>query len=583
MAPKHSLDARLSSSSAKRAHSIRTTTPTVKPSYRANFDKLCALHNWVPLETVRDKLAALLQLSGNRLEASELLPLAFVQHSPFIWVKGFLLLGYNDTNNSVWYKAYPTGRGIARGRYYNSAQVGIQGKHAVTKFWQPWVDVFDIENRGAHRTQEYFTGVYLILKKFPNLRYKLERSKGDTRDPQNAIRTTGIVEYPFNDAHPFMKTSSESNEVENNEVQESFDADTDTVDDISFIKQEQTGLHDEDRSHLLPRQLLKQLASGASSRESDLVSLSLSQRHIADDRQGLPLKPAKLAPSLRHSSMQLENRAQSRGLDSAYLSRSQEYIADDQPGPNENDNGLTSFPSSLAKEIASRADLRDSMPIFVSDSPAHATEEPPGVQDDTSETFPLSDSSTQPTFRAYLREQVSPSLSRFDKPNADKRAGLHAQKAAPLFLPEQASPKSTSRTSSRQIDWRTFPGRATSSTQIGPNTEDNIAAPIYQQSPKTPTSRGPSLVSQATTSSCFNRTKSQSTHQKIRSNSTREFREYNIRVPIDEPRWSISNFKFAVVSSVSTAPEITRSTDEESPGPSMAGVANQQKIVPFSG
>ncbi|KAH0024057.1 hypothetical protein KCU78_g5212, partial [Aureobasidium melanogenum] len=206
MAPKHSLDAAMGwLPAAKRA---RSTTSIVKEDYRANFDRLCALHNWTPSEAVREKLAAILQISGQRLKASELLPLAFVQHYPFIWVEDFLLLSYNDADESVWYKAFPTGRGMARGRYYNSAQVKILGKHTVTKFWQSWIDVFDIEQRGLDRCHDHFTGVYLILKKFPNLRYKSGKSKGYVRDPQNATRATGIAEYPFNDDHPFMQEPS---------------------------------------------------------------------------------------------------------------------------------------------------------------------------------------------------------------------------------------------------------------------------------------------------------------------------------------------------------------------------------------
>jgi hypothetical protein len=207
MAPKHHLEAPMSSShTVKRAHT--SISPNVKRTYHLNFDRLCALHNWTPSAAVRDKLARLLQLSGDRLQASELLPLAFVQHYPFIWMKDFLLLGYNDINDSVWYKAFPAGRGLARGRYYNSSQVKILGKHTVTKFWQSRVDVFDIEQRGLDRSHAHFNGVYLILQKFPNLRYRCGQRGGNPRDPQNATRVTGVVEYPFNDDHPFMQETS---------------------------------------------------------------------------------------------------------------------------------------------------------------------------------------------------------------------------------------------------------------------------------------------------------------------------------------------------------------------------------------
>jgi hypothetical protein len=67
------------------------------------------------------------------------------------------------------------------------------------KFWQSWVDVFDIEQRGLDRSHEYLTGVFLILQKFPNLRYRCGQREENPRDPKNAARVTGIAEYPFND------------------------------------------------------------------------------------------------------------------------------------------------------------------------------------------------------------------------------------------------------------------------------------------------------------------------------------------------------------------------------------------------
>jgi hypothetical protein len=242
---------KISTSSPSTAKRARTETPhIVKRSYRANFDRLCALHNWTPSEIIRDKLALLLQISGPRLQASELLPLAFTQHYPFIWTKDFLLLGYNDANKSVWYKAHPTGRGMARGRYYDSSQVNILGKHTVTKFYQSWFDVFDIEQRGLDRSHEYFTGVYLILKKFPNLRWKCDLGDGDPRDPKNATRVTGVAEYPFNDDHSFMQESStDANDAEKDEPEDGVEADTDTdyedEDDTSVIKKERTDSHDD--------------------------------------------------------------------------------------------------------------------------------------------------------------------------------------------------------------------------------------------------------------------------------------------------------------------------------------------------
>lgn len=65
--------------------------------------------------------------------------------------------------------------------------------------------MFDIENRGLDRSHEYFTGVYLILQKFPNLRFKCDYRREFARDPRSARRVTGIAEFPFNDDHAFMR------------------------------------------------------------------------------------------------------------------------------------------------------------------------------------------------------------------------------------------------------------------------------------------------------------------------------------------------------------------------------------------
>ncbi|KAK6004450.1 hypothetical protein QM012_008312 [Aureobasidium pullulans] len=485
MAPKHSLDEASPPSDVKRVRSEKTSI--VKRNYRTNFARLCALHKWTPSEVVHDKLAALLHLSGPRLKASELLPLAFVQHYPFIWVKGFLLLGYNDADQSVWYKAYPTGRGIARGRYYNSAQVGILGKHTVTKFWQSWVDVFDIENRGLNRTHEYFTGVYLILKKFPNLRYKSGKIRGDARNPQMAIRATGVAEYPFNDEHPFMQKSSELNEVENNVSEVVLGAETEGQND----EQERTGSHeDEHRSYFLPRQLSKQLASRGDSSVYGLVS---PQRHNADDQQGPPVETDGLASPFHYSIMQPNSR-----LDSSFLLH----------------------------------------------SPEHGMDKQAGLQHDTHDLL------KQPTFRPHLCEQGSPSLLQSDKKTANNYE--HSKKAVPLSFPNQPSrPSRTIRAISAVHSTRSL-----FITQPGPHIEDDDEpAPEFQQSPKTPTSHGASPISKATTSPYFARTKSQPPQQKIPSKPTQKFKEIAVRVPIDEPRWSNSNFEFAAVNPISTAPE----------------------------
>ncbi|KAG9656874.1 hypothetical protein KCU64_g5576, partial [Aureobasidium melanogenum] len=540
MAPKHFLDAAMDSSpTAKRARSTATTTPIVKPSHRANFDRLCALHSWTPSEAVRNKLATLLQLSGNRLEASELLPLAFFQHYPFIWVKDFLLLGYNDADESVWYKAFPTGRGTARGRYYNSAQVNILGKHTVTNFWQSWVDVFDIEQRGLDRCHEYFTGVYLILKKFPNLRYKSGKSKGDARDPQNAIRATGIAEYPFNDDHSFMQeTLSETRDVESNETQEAFDAETDSVgeeqSDASVIKQERTDLHDQDHA-FLAFQLLTRLTSRANLREFDSVSPPHSQMHTTEDRQGPPINTDGSASPLRRLSIQSDPCAQSCSIDSGYQPRPQKYLTDDRAGQDKTGKGLTSLSGLLSGQDASCANSRHSSPTFVSHSSMNATNKQNLGEHIISLPRHLS---KQPVFRAYSRELASPSLSQLDK---------------------------------NTVTNSSYQSRSTSRTQIGPHIEDDTLASITQE-PKTPTSRGPLRTRKTITSPYFARTKSQSTQPKILELPSRDstlpkpsqtFREYTLCVPV-EARWSNTNFKFAAVSSVSTAPEVpvTRSIED---------------------
>ncbi|KAH0343973.1 hypothetical protein KCU81_g5080, partial [Aureobasidium melanogenum] len=561
MAPKHSLDAAMSSSPvAKRA---RLSTTIVKQSHRANFDRLCALHDWTPSEAIHEKLAALLQLSGKRLEASELLPLAFVQHYPFIWVKDFLLLGYNHAGESVWYKAYPTGRGLARGRYYNSAQVNILGKHTVAKYWQSWVDVFDIEQRALDRSHEYFTGVYLILKKFPNLRYKPGRNKEDARDPQNAIRTTGVAEYPFNDDHPFMQqeTSEDTNNVENNETQQAFDAETEIVDNASFIKQEQTDLHDQDLSVPLARQLLTQLTSRPNLRLFDQVSTPKPQGHTANDQQGPPVNADGSVSPVRRLSVQSDSRAHSRILDSVYPSRSQISLTDDRTGLPENGNSLTSLPGPLSEQSTSRANSRHSMSMFISHSPERPMDKQSLVQDDTGVTSFPRQLSKQPVFRAYSRELAPPSLSQFDKNTADKSTGLYIREAASLL--DQTS-KNSSFCSSSLVNLTTssHPTRPTLEKQVGRRIEDNLEAPVSQQSPKTPTSRGTSRNPKKITSPYFARTRSQPTQPKILdlprcdskpSSPTQKFTEYTIRVPV-EIRWSNTNFKFTAVTSVATIP-----------------------------
>jgi hypothetical protein len=233
---------------------------------------------------------------------------AFVQHYPFIWNQDFLLLGWNLYDESVWYKAFPTERGMARGRFYNSSQVSFRGKRSVRTFWQSWVDVFDIEKRGVDRVHEYFTGVYLILQQFPNLRYRCDPGNGWTRDPENAVRVTGVSEYPFNGEHPFMQeNSAESNGVENDFEKErdvETDTDTDHEDrgDASFTKEEQTDPYDNEEDSTLMLRQPKQRAPPADSREPMSISSSRSSGHTANNkvepyqtRDGLMSRPLHMS------------------------------------------------------------------------------------------------------------------------------------------------------------------------------------------------------------------------------------------------------------------------------------------------
>jgi hypothetical protein len=426
MAPKHSLDTSTNASSPdKRVR--KATTHIVKKSHRENFDRLCALHNWTPSAAVRDKLANLIRLSGDRLQASELLPLAFVQHYPFVWQEDFLFLGYNDANECIWYKAFPTGRGLARGRYYDSSQTNILGKHTVTKFWQSWIDVFHIEKRGLDRSHEYFTGVYLILKKFPNLRYKIEQRNGDPRDPLNTRRLTGVIEYPFNVDHPFMQEST-GGDVENDlEPERDVETDTDTdhedQGDATFIKEEPTDSHgdDQDTSVLVPGPPLG--------------------KHIshADPREPTPTSPSHLSG----------------------------HTANKQVEPYGTQEGPMSRPLHLSRE-----------PIFRASS---------------------SKSAPAPSSQASKI-----------KPITKTRADSHL--------------------------------------------ENDTPTPISHKLPPSPPSRVPPRTSAPTKSPYFARTRKQIDLLDIPRPKSQSYKDYTLRVPIDKPRWSNTNFKFAVMRSVYTLP-----------------------------
>jgi hypothetical protein len=218
-------------------------------------------------------------------------------------MKDFLLLGYNDINDSVWYKAFPAGGGLARGRYYNSSQVNILGKHTITKFWQSWVDVFDIEQRGLDRSHEYLTGVFLILQKFPNLRYRCGQREENPRDPKNAARVTGIAEYPFNDDHPFMQeTSGGSSDVDlktDGDVASDSDTDHEDQSDAMINRREQTSSHDnEDPSTIISRQSSTHPALDTSRPEQTLRSSSTSSEQTIN--QTPSYKKDEDSTSLQH-------------------------------------------------------------------------------------------------------------------------------------------------------------------------------------------------------------------------------------------------------------------------------------------
>ncbi|TIA85463.1 hypothetical protein D6C76_00964 [Aureobasidium pullulans] len=365
MPPKHSLDVPTRPPSAVKR--IRTTsTLTVKRSHKANFNRLCNLHSWTPSEKVRDKLADLLSLSGPRLQSSELLPLAFVQFYPFIWVQDMLLLGYNEANDSVWYKAHPAEGGIARGRYYNSAQENFRGKQTVTRYWQSWVDVFDIDKQGLDRSHEFFTGVYLILKKFPNLRYKT--LKGQSRDVQSAFRETGISEHPFNDDHKFMQDKSDnSNEIEHEEYEASLEGERNETSkeqrENKYIKEERTGSYgNEDRSNFSPRPLSMHMDSRAKLRALETSSLQrdASTTQTTEERPGQHENHARSSMLSRPLSMHLNSRAKSREHQTASSPKANRHSTERKSGQDGNIVASNPPHGLRASESNLRADSRES-------------------------------------------------------------------------------------------------------------------------------------------------------------------------------------------------------------------------------
>ncbi|TIA11442.1 hypothetical protein D6C80_07499 [Aureobasidium pullulans] len=365
MPPKHSLDAPTRPPSA--AKRIRTTSPpTVKRSHKANLNRLCTLHNWTPSEKVRDKLADLLSLSGPRLQSSELLPLAFVQFYPFIWVQDMLLLGYNEANDSVWYKAHPAEGGIARGRYYNSAQENFRGKRTVTRYWQSWVDVFDIDKQGLDRSHEFFTGVYLILKKFPNLRYKT--LKGQSRDVQSAFRETGISEYPFNDDHTFVQDKFDnSNNLEYEEHEASLGGERNEMSkeqrENKYIKEERAGSYvNEDRSNSYAGILSMQMDYRAKLRALETSSLQrdASTTQTTEERPGQHENHALSSMLSRPLSMHLNSRAKSREHQTASSSKANRHSTERKSGQDGNIVASNPPHGLRASESNLRADSRES-------------------------------------------------------------------------------------------------------------------------------------------------------------------------------------------------------------------------------
>ncbi|THX40645.1 hypothetical protein D6D10_03329 [Aureobasidium pullulans] len=386
MPPKHSLDVPTRPPSAvKRIRTI--STPTVKRSHKANFNRLCNLHSWTPSEKVRDKLADLLSLSGPRLQSSELLPLAFVQFYPFIWVQDMLLLGYNEANDSVWYKAHPAEGGIARGRYYNSAQENFRGKQTVTRYWQSWVDVFDIDKQGLDRSHEFFTGVYLILKKFPNLRYKT--LKGQSRDVQSAFRETGISEHPFNDEHKFMQDKSDnSNEIEHEEYETSLEGER------NEMSKEQRG-----------------------------------NKYIKEERAGSYVKEDRSNPYCGILSMQMDYRAKLRALETSSLQRdaSTTQTTEERPGQHENHARSSMLSRPLSMHLNSRAKSREHQTASSPKVNRHSTEGKSGQDGNiVASNPPHGLRASESNLRADSRESGTNITSRSYPQAGDRRAGTYS-------------------------------------------------------------------------------------------------------------------------------------------------------------
>lgn len=118
-------------------------------------------------------------------------------------------------------------------------------------------------------------------------------------------------------------------------------------------------------------------------------------------------------------------------------------------------------------------------------------------------------------------------MSQFDKETATKQADSYAKPTASLSLLDQQSKKSTLRASSREnLTSSSQPTKFTVKNRVGPRIEDDITTSILEQ-------------------------------------PFQNFKEYTIRVPVEEARWSNTNFDFAVVTSVSIVPApVIRSIEE---------------------
>ncbi|KAI5275969.1 hypothetical protein E4T47_01158 [Aureobasidium subglaciale] len=553
MAPKHSLDTS-PEPSCTRKRARKTTPSIVKRTHQANFDRLCVLHNWTPSEAARDKFARLLHLSGKRLQESELLPLAFVQHYPFIWMNDLLLLGYDESDVSVWFRAYPTGRGIARGHYYNSLKESIAGKNIITQYWQSWIDVFDIEQRGQDRMHEFFTGVYLILKEFPNLRYKTaQKGKQFARDPQNIIRTTGIAEYPFQDDHLFMQEESDEMTDAKDyapEDDDQGDRATKEQEDNNFSKQERIVSHnDSERSTPLSSVLSSPQESRAVSYEVIFAPPLPSNRHATN------------ASTSTHIHQEQPNSPvhQSQSQHPHQMVSSSPVAPDEQTAPSESrlrarKNGRASLLERPSVRPITRAHMRSlgSNPMSLPYESAAAKQTGKNAKYDD-EKVPYVLPSKQPRSRiGSLASNTTSSTHAAGaaREEAQKRGtdALHSQTPSaihtdqPLFEQENVSQ-------------RALPAELWARTRERRWTNGSLDHQTSERPPPRPTPRtsGTPATSRVETTPTIQEVVAPASAAST-SYKAPPVKEYIVRVPVEEPRWSTTNFNFASAISVQTVP-----------------------------